>query len=525
MIITQPVSADHFIDTIGINTHLHYTDTVYNKFDDVIKPNLVDLGVRHVRDGAMTYDGINADSFYYQRVRELANQGIRFTFITQSLDTPWTQPTNYDLLDDVYAWSSQSVLAFEGVNEPDIQGVESWVPAVIEGQQQLYATVKDNPQLQGLAVVGPSVVNPGNLELLGDQSDLLDFGNIHNYFAGRHPETGGWGDNGYGSVAWNIAQAAKISGTDPIVSTETGWHNTRDADGNIVGVPQDIEAKYIPRLFLTHFNEGIARTYLYELIDTWDQPTRRDANFGLLNNDGTPQPGFLALKHLIEILEDPGPAFTPVPAEFSLAGETNAVQATLLQKRNGTYILALWLGKSSWDPNAKRRIDVPTQAVTLQLPSGFTNATLRQFQSDGSVSQTPATVAEGQISLRLGDTITLVELTPPENYVPVLDTANLEGDRLTNLAEGQMLMATSALPPVGVPNTPESWSFNPDGEQWDGGSSPDPLPPESSAIAPLPAYSHSPGSSDTIAPFAASDTSSQALITGSTPPITAELST
>jgi hypothetical protein len=450
MIIHQAVNADSFVDTIGVNIHLHYTNTVYNQFEGIIKPSLLDLGVRHVRDGAKTHSEVHENHFYYQRVRALANEGIRFNFITQSLDPPWGDPTNYDLLDEVYTWSNGAISAFEAVNEPDLQGVDSWLSDTLSGQEQLYSTVKNTPLLQHLPVVGPSVVHPWNTDSVGDLSDLLDFGNIHNYFGSRHPETPGWGDGGYGSIAWNLAQAAKVSGTDPVKATETGWHNTVDADGNFVGIPQDVEAKYVPRLFLTHFNEGVSRTFLYELIDIRDNPTDRESNFGLLNNDGTPQPAYHALKNIIELLEDPGAAFTPTPLGFSLEGQTSDVDHTLMQKQDGTYFLAIWLGKASWNPDAKSRIAVPPQTVTLNLPVDFTSATLHQFGPDGLVQPLPSTLVNGQLTFSVKDTVTLIELPSPPAYHPRLERLPVLRD--TSLGdEGAPLLADA---PTRVGETP-----------------------------------------------------------------------
>lgn len=212
MIVEQAKSADSLINTIGVNTHLHYADTVYNRFDDLVKPKLVELGVRHVRDGAMTYPGISRESFFYQRVRQLADAGIQFNFITSSLDTAWGDPTDYSLLDDIYDWSNGAISSFEGVNEPDLQQLESWVAGTTQGQEQLYNTVNSDPKLQNLSVIGPSVVHPENRTQLGDISPWMDYGNIHNYYAGRNPETTGWGSNGYGSIDWNFAQAQQVSG-------------------------------------------------------------------------------------------------------------------------------------------------------------------------------------------------------------------------------------------------------------------------------------------------------------------------
>ena len=60
----QVYSAYELLDSIGVNTHLHYTDTPYNDFAELIKPKLLELGIKHIRDGVYTYDGINAETFY-----------------------------------------------------------------------------------------------------------------------------------------------------------------------------------------------------------------------------------------------------------------------------------------------------------------------------------------------------------------------------------------------------------------------------------------------------------------------------
>ena len=67
---------------------------------------------------------------------------------------------------------------------------------------------------------------------------------------------------------------------------------------------------------LEHFLRGEKRTYTYELIDEFDDPgkTNAEANFGLLRRDWTPKPAFAAMKNLLGLLSDPGPAFTPAGA-------------------------------------------------------------------------------------------------------------------------------------------------------------------------------------------------------------------
>ena len=114
-------AADTFVDSVGVNTHLHYTDTVYNRFREIIKPKLLALGVRHIRDGAYTYPAVSGSSFYYARLRELAAAGVRFNLIT-NIRTKHSEATDLSLLNDLYRWTDGATEAFEGVNEPDLQG-------------------------------------------------------------------------------------------------------------------------------------------------------------------------------------------------------------------------------------------------------------------------------------------------------------------------------------------------------------------------------------------------------------------
>ena len=65
--------------------------------------------------------------------------------------------------------------------------------------------------------------------MVGDLSAFFDQANIHNYLAGRHPGTPGWGDDGYGSIDWNLRLIRRYSGGKPITTTEIGY---QDAPGD-----------------------------------------------------------------------------------------------------------------------------------------------------------------------------------------------------------------------------------------------------------------------------------------------------
>ena len=53
--------ADGFVDFVGVNTHLGYYDTTYRDYESILKPRLLELGVRHIRDGTYNDDVLRKD--------------------------------------------------------------------------------------------------------------------------------------------------------------------------------------------------------------------------------------------------------------------------------------------------------------------------------------------------------------------------------------------------------------------------------------------------------------------------------
>ncbi|QRK06224.1 hypothetical protein JQX13_39895 [Archangium violaceum] len=407
--------ADDFIDSVGVNTHLGYTNRAYGAYSTIIKPRLQELGIRHVRDSAKTGANDTRDSLYYQRCRDLAAIGIRFNLITD-MPTSRNSGTNYALLDDIYGWCDNAVVSFEGHNEPELdEGVSDWVPVIRTAQRTLFETVKGNATIKHLRVIGPSILKEAAANSLGDLSAYMDQGNLHNYYGGRNPESAGWGNNGFGSVTWQFKYVASpVSGTKPVTSTETGWHNALNTTDEHKPTPEKIVGRYMPRLMLWHFLKGMGRTYPYELIDELPNAelNQHEFNFGLLRNDGTPKPAFTALKNMLGLLKDPGASFTPGSLDYTLtASNMGDVRNVLLQKRDGTFYLALWLGKPSWDPNAKTEITVPGRAVTLTLPTTIKTATVYTLSDTGDMTSTKKTVA-GSLALTLTDRVMFLAIKP-----------------------------------------------------------------------------------------------------------------
>jgi hypothetical protein len=391
--------ANKFIDTIGVNAHLNNMDGVYNQqFYNLIKPKLIELGIRYIRDSVHTYPGINRNYFYYQRLRDLANSGIKFNLITST-------KTDYSLLDELYSWTNRAIVSFEGFNEPDKADIRNWAAVVRAAQKKLYKTVKGNPILSHLAVIAPSVLY-GQKEI-GDLSPWVDFGNLHNYFSGLNPEIDDWR-----GIRWKLKNVAEpLSASKPVISTETGWANALKGPDTPQGVPEDVVGKYMPRMFLTQFNRGIARTYPYEFIDEGVDPKDPEENFGLLRHDGSYKPAYIAVKNLINLLKDSGPSFQPGSLNYSLRGDTKSFQHTLLQKRNGDFYLAFWVGKLGWDPATKTRLSVPDKPIALTLPREIGSVTRYTFNKNGSLAKVVLTPRQSQLSLNFNDRVTVLKLS------------------------------------------------------------------------------------------------------------------
>lgn len=384
-------SADAFVDSAGVNVHLHDGNTAYGNFA-AVENALKGLGVRHIRDGLID----TTWTPYYDRLNELGRAGIKSDLITAVNQSAALLAAYPQRVPD-------SLESYEAPNEYNSSGDPNWSATLNGFVGLLHGAVKSGPVASQFPIVGPSLTQPDAYPKIASAAASFDSANLHNYLAGRNPGTSGWGGGGYGSIDWNLALANTAWPGKPVITTETGYINDLTKANSI---PEDVSGKYLPRLLLEQWLHGIHRTYIYELVDIGTQFT--DNGFGLLHNDFSPKPGYNAIKSLLGLLTDSGPAFSLGNLDYKLSGNVANVHHLLLEKRDGTFYLAIWIEQPGYDVNARQPLLVAAQTVSIDTaqPMKIT----RHWLDAGGNLQT-SVLGTGQMqTIAVSDQVTILEI-------------------------------------------------------------------------------------------------------------------
>lgn len=435
--VEPALSADDFVDRIGVATHLGYDDTPYGFAYDKASQMLGESGIRHIRDGL------------HPRELDLFNRfGIKSTVI---VGPPQDPRQSLKALEPV----AETIDMIEGPNEVDIfpQNGQYKGRSFPEGarlfQDDLYAAVHENARLRGLGVIALSTARAdSNLKLSPLHS--FDYLVMHSYAGGQMPSS-----SLDGPVISNIRNAPRLLGkgdeVKPIVVTESGYHTALGANltlgGVQPGVSEEVQRKYLPRHFAEYFNAGIARTISYEFLDEFpDEATNAEASFGMVRRDLSPKPAYTALKNLIAMLSESKwdaqarkwktPIVRPHAVNFELVGAPADVHHTLLQKSDGSYYLLLWREASSWDTAKQQEIPVAPARVEVRFGLPIPGAQLFNLKSAAPVGNWSNTRS---LVLDVPDEIVVLKLGAlyPRQYafsvgmLPPVPRAQPSGDSLS----------------------------------------------------------------------------------------------
>jgi hypothetical protein len=396
-----PVQSAHsFVESIGVNTHLGYTGTPYYRFRKV-ETALERLGVHYIRDGILQ-GRPDVDA----RFRALAARGIKLDALVgqpQGGDGTGTVEQQLSVIEKLIG--RRVIASLEGPNEFDNVGVPDWLPLLRAWVKRLWHDAKGRPALRSLPILAPSLVDPESRTELGDISPWTSFGNMHPYPGGNPPDETAHFESEFELAAINTPG-------EPVQATETGYTTAIDSTDNQPPVSERVAGLYMPRLLLENFRRGIARTYLYELVDVSSDRDQDEgfAGFGLLRSDFTPKPAYTAVRNLISILADPRGDFTPRELGYVLEGVPAETRQVLLQKRDGNYFLAVWNPVSAWNLETAREWVPPSLVGTLRLTEPAREVSV--YQPNRSRQPIETSAHSAVVGFPIGPRVTIVEVRP-----------------------------------------------------------------------------------------------------------------
>jgi hypothetical protein len=403
---TQAVRTAAFSNSIGVNLHLGWANTGYQNITMVAEA-LAYIGVTNVRT-AMPF------TWNMSQYTTLAQQGVRFDLLMNS--SPVNIASDLSLANTLASSVPGSVTSLEGWNEINknaisYDGTTTEAHLSVGGalQSALYSAVQADKTLHGASVISVSTGGLTGAQALADGLPKLtsyaNDGNWHAYFGnGQQPAA---------NIASAVSNAQTITPGRPVVITESGYSTASDA--NWGGGNADTQAKETLNLLFDSFKDGVATTYLYELLDTATNPsdTDNEDSFGLFTASGTAKESGYALHTLHAILLDSGStasSFTTGTLAYSLTGLPATGNSLLMEKSNGAFDLAVWNEPLIWNATTNTEIKAAAVSVTVQLGATYAKVEVFDPLSGSSPIQTLSNVS--QVTLSLTDHPLIVEVEP-----------------------------------------------------------------------------------------------------------------
>jgi hypothetical protein len=389
VLLETPAQADNLVNSVGVDTHFNYPTTPYATQFPIVSAALIASGIRHIRDGSISFTPP-----YSTMLQTLGAAGIMHSVGFDTNVTP-AQITQ------ALAAQAPYVESVEPANEWDGSAGSNpgWLQQLLAEQSLLYATVRSNPLNANLVVLGPPLAHQNLYALLGNLNAVSDAGNLHNATCNLNPGT----TTNLGIPT--MTAYLRLSTSKPIWTTETGYG---DDTTRPCALPDAVIAKYDPREVGERFLAGEPRTEFYQFTD---MPSDKVfGSMGLTFASGAPKAQYLALASMLHLLSDKGSAFSPQPLSYSISGATSNLHHLLLQKRDGTYFLLLWLEVPSWKPlNATNvggsALVVSPQSVTVTCTSAHASATLFNYASTQSLASTALSSSTSSYTFPVSDSI------------------------------------------------------------------------------------------------------------------------
>jgi Ca2+-binding RTX toxin-like protein len=419
----QSIEASAFVSSLGVNVHLNFAGTAYQNLTGV-QTAMDYLGLKTMRDM-----GAQQNTTPYAT---LANEGFHFDFFAPGGQYQLDIGTLIQRLDAFATAHPGAVTSLEGPNE-----VNNW-PISYNGGTDLLAA-KAYQQAFFNAASADSALNPLpmiNLSLaagqattyspLGDMSGAADLGNVHPYMSyGNQPNT---------QLPTLLSYAQAVTPGLKMAITESGYPTL--ASDSAQGVDEATQAKLTLNLVMDATQLGVAKTFLYELVDNPYSGGGAWNDGGLFHSDWTPKPAATALHNLTTTLTTSGAdavAMTTPPA-YTVTGLSGYNASLTVHEADGGYDIVVWAEPDIWDATTHTAIKAATQTAAVQLGQAVAGYAIY----DPLVGTAPITTggATSQISVQVTDHPVVIELrgaasdpggTPSPSLPPVGTVINGTG--------------------------------------------------------------------------------------------------
>ena len=261
-------------DKLGVCAHLNDTGSAYHVWPKV-KQCMDYIGLRHIRTAAPQRKTIG-----YNLQTQAASAGYRLTFTIRN-----GRPLA-DQIADLEQFAREhpdSIAGIEGPNEIDHSPVSfnglkdskadahGTPAAALAFQSALYQLVKSSAVLRGVPVIAFSD--------FAQSRQKADFGNAHVY-----PRNGSKMSGMLGGALRDM----RVGGR-PIIITEAGFHTLPSARP-FAGTDDATQATLVEDAIDAASRAGVARIFIYELIDSYPPNQSMETHFGLFHYDYSPKP-------------------------------------------------------------------------------------------------------------------------------------------------------------------------------------------------------------------------------------------
>ncbi len=340
------VSAEALVDAIGVNTHLNYSDSDYNKFPQVLAA-LRYLGIRNLRDAAPFRAYPNQGNY-----AKAAQLQYRFCFVTQPNEPLPIKIKAMEAFERAYPGS---IAAIEGINE--INNRKSLTYRGLNGNQaalafqsDLYDAVRSSPVLRNVPIynfTGPPL------------NGKADFSNYHPY-----PKQG---QQPLGPLTREFRSQQTAMPGKPSVITEAGYHTLVAYPGRWIGVDERTAGRLSLTILFDALQLGIPRVYFYQLLDAYSDAanSNMEKHIGMFDHAFRPKAFATAIHNLIGAIRTPSVGTVAATAPPRVIAANPDVMAVKVKRPRGSWGVILYRRAPLWDVANRRAIELAPVPVDI----------------------------------------------------------------------------------------------------------------------------------------------------------------